>query len=125
MSRADLALVCLLSVAVGASWWHWALPGGSAASVKVTRAGGAAVRYDLGSPRVLRVDGPLGTSTLEIRDGGIRFRSSPCRQKICLRAGWQRRQGAVAACVPNRIALLLEGPGDVGDVGDALDGMSW
>ena len=38
-----------------------------------------------------------------------RFTDSPCRHKICIRAGWQRQAGAVAACVPNRVALVLAG----------------
>lgn len=57
----------------------------------------------------LSVGGPLGTSVLEVRDGAVRFRSSPCRHQLCVRSGWHRRSGAVAACVPNRVSILLLG----------------
>ncbi|WP_353571097.1 NusG domain II-containing protein [Candidatus Albibeggiatoa sp. nov. BB20] len=54
---------------------------------------------------ILDVKGLLGHSRLEIKQGKIRFVSSPCQGKYCVHAGWQQSGGAFAACLPNHILL--------------------
>ncbi len=64
----------------------------------------------LDQDRVLHVRGRLGVSTIEIHQGAVRFLDSPCHGKLCIRSGWQRHAGDFAACLPNRVSLLVRGP---------------
>ncbi|OGT22411.1 MAG: hypothetical protein A2V90_03270 [Gammaproteobacteria bacterium RBG_16_57_12] len=63
----------------------------------------------LSGHREIRVDGPLGTSTLEIDNGRIRFADSPCANKVCVHDGWASRGGEVVACLPNRVSVAILG----------------
>jgi len=55
------------------------------------------------------VQGVLGTSRLEIKQGRIRFVDSPCKGKVCIQQGWLASDGQLAACLPNKIAIQLAG----------------
>ena len=44
---------------------------------------------------------------LEIQNGKIRFFSSDCRDKICVKEGFLDSQGQAAACLPNRVAIKV------------------
>ena len=59
--------------------------------------------------RTVTVAGKLGDSVLEVRDGRIRFLSSPCPNQICVHAGWLANAGDVAACLPNQVSLQVLG----------------
>lgn len=65
--------------------------------------------YPIREDRRIRVDGPLGPTVIEIRDRRARIASSPCTQKLCIRAGWLATSGDAAACLPNRVSLALLG----------------
>lgn len=62
---------------------------------------------DLNIPQKHQVQGSLGVSTLEVKQGQIRFISSPCKNKICIQSGWHQHGGSLSACVPNRISVQL------------------
>ncbi len=65
--------------------------------------------YPLDTGREIDVDGPLGPTHVEIRDGQVRVVASPCREKICIAGGWISRSGEWVACLPNRVFLRIEG----------------
>ena len=66
--------------------------------------------YDLHSPaRVVMVQGPVGTSQVEIRGGKVRMLSSPCPNHTCQKAGWICCQGQVICCLPNKILIRISG----------------
>lgn len=108
MTHADKALLLLLLLGIGFLFRGYWSPPTQADSVAVTSEQGRVV-YSLDEARELHVHGPLGETRLQIADGQIRFVSSPCRHKICVRSGWHDHSGAIAACVPNRISLVLQG----------------
>ena len=62
---------------------------------------------NLDEPKTHQVKGASGISTLEVKNGKIRFTSSPCRNKICIKSGWHNHGGDVTACLPNRISVQL------------------
>jgi hypothetical protein len=64
---------------------------------------------DLSGRRTLEIEGRLGISRIEIRDGQARFVTSPCHGKYCIHSGWLRRGGDVSACLPNGISLEMAG----------------
>jgi hypothetical protein len=67
----------------------------------------------------LEARGPLGISIVEVEAGRARVLASPCAQQICVRRGWLDGAGDIAACVPNRLVVRLEGP-----AGADFDGVS-
>jgi hypothetical protein len=67
------------------------------------------------------VAGPLGETTVEIRDGRAAIVSSPCNGQTCVAAGELHNNGQWAACLPNRVFILIEGAGDA----DGIDAASW
>jgi hypothetical protein len=60
---------------------------------------GSAVRGDV------TVDGV----EIEMEAGRARVVSSPCRDKLCVRAGWLERPGDVAVCLPQRVVVEIRG----------------
>ena len=61
--------------------------------------------------QLVELEGPLGTTILEIEDGGVRVVSSPCSQKVCIHMGEARHVGDLLACVPNQLVITIEGEG--------------
>lgn len=119
MTAADRALMLALLVLIGVLYaQHWGTPS-TATAVAISSPEGRVV-HALKPDRELAVRGRLGTSHIHIQDGAVRFVDSPCRHKICQRSGWHRLSGAVAACVPNRISLVLQGGQE-----DTLDAVSY
>jgi len=73
------------------------------------RGPGAEWIYPLDSPRTVRIPGPLGDTVVQLGEGSARVLSSPCREKICVRAGAIARPGQWVACLPNRVFLEIRG----------------
>jgi len=59
------------------------------------------------------VQGPLGETRIEIRDGQAIIRDSPCPQPAW-HGGWLDRRGQVSVCLPNRVVLMAQGAGQSG-----------
>ena len=109
MTRADwLLLACLLAVQPWLYWHYWR-DQGAADSLVITALGQAPRHVSLQHDQLLNVHGPLGDSELEIQNGRVRFRASPCRGKQCIHSGWLSRAGDFAACLPNRVSVTLIG----------------
>jgi hypothetical protein len=53
--------------------------------------------------------GKLGPSVIEVTATGARFIESPCKNKFCVHSGWQKHTGDVTACIPNQVALVMQG----------------
>jgi len=67
------------------------------------------------------VTGSLGDTVVEIREGRAAIVSSPCNGQTCVAAGELSKNGQWAACLPNRVFILIEGAADA----DAIDAASW
>jgi hypothetical protein len=65
--------------------------------------------YALQENQEFDLAGPLGDTHVEIEDGRIRVTESPCREKICIAAGWASSAGEWIACLPNRVFIRVEG----------------
>ncbi|MGM0409663.1 MAG: NusG domain II-containing protein [Bacillota bacterium] len=68
---------------------------------------------------LFEVEGPIGTSVIEAKDGRVRMKSSPCHEKICENAGWIERAGPTIICVPNEISIWIKSESS------DLDGTTW
>ena len=58
--------------------------------------------------RTVDLQGPLGTTVLQIAAGKVRILSSPCRNKTCVRMGEVHQDGDVLACLPNKLVIRIE-----------------
>jgi hypothetical protein len=77
--------------------------------------------FPLEAEELLAVYGSIGETVVEIREGKAAIISSPCSGQTCVAAGKMHRNGQWAACLPNRVFLLVEGVGD----NEVIDGISW
>lgn len=65
------------------------------------------IQVDLQHPQQVTVQGRLGESLIEVKDGRIRFLTSPCHNKFCIHAGWLAKNGDFVACLPNQVSIEL------------------
>ena len=106
MTRADtfvVAFTLLLLPLLYVAFWH----SGPAQAAHIHTADGREFSVPLDVDQTLSLEGPLGTTVIEVRDGQVRFLDSPCSGKQCLHAGWLRHGGEFAACLPNRISVAV------------------
>lgn len=55
------------------------------------------------------LEGRIGISILEYdEDKGVRFISSPCPDKLCVKHGWVNDEMDLAACLPNGLVVTVE-----------------
>jgi len=109
MTRTDSLIVLgaiLLTGWLYSMFWS-AHENANSALVQVGRAPARTVPLD--DDRLLTVAGPRGNSVLEIQQGRIRFRDSACKHKFCVLSGWLSGGGESAACLPNRISIMVTG----------------
>ncbi len=69
---------------------------------------------DVNEPIEIALDN--GHIRILAEQGRIRFAESDCHNQICVYTGWISRSGQIAACLPNRILIKLEGKDDELDV---------
>lgn len=80
-----------------------------AAKIQVRQGNQIVATLSLNQDRLMDVVGPLGVSKIEIKQGKVRFLSSPCTNQYCVHQGWLRHEGQAAICLPNRVSLELLG----------------
>lgn len=64
------------------------------------------LRFDLNNDMEIIVEGLLGESKILIKDSHIEFLESPCRDKLCIKAGILKN--APLICMPNGIIVRFE-----------------
>jgi hypothetical protein len=65
--------------------------------------------YQMNSSQDIVISGVIGESTLELRDGKVRFLDSPCENKLCVIHAPLSNNGDWNACLPNRVMVHIEG----------------
>lgn len=64
------------------------------------------LRFDLNIDKDIIIEGLLGESKILIKDNHIRFLESPCRDKLCVKAGILKNSPLI--CMPNGIIIRFE-----------------
>lgn len=64
------------------------------------------LRFDLNFEREIIIEGLLGESKIIIKDNHIQFLESPCRDKLCVKAGILKNSPLI--CMPNGIMVRFE-----------------
>jgi hypothetical protein len=104
----DMVLIGVLVALAIASFL--VIPGKIAArgaEIEIRAGERVAGRYSLDTDRTVEVEGPLGKTVVEIRNGHARIVASPCPHKLCTRMGQVGRDGGFVACVPNRVVVCI------------------
>lgn len=66
-------------------------------------------RLPLSEDRVVEVNGPIGATRIEIRDGKAHIARSPCKNKVCIKSGFIQYADRLVACLPNKLVVRIEG----------------
>jgi hypothetical protein len=74
--------------------------------------------FPMGAEETVNVQGPLGSTVVRIHENQAWVESSPCKNKICVSAGHLRSNGEFAACLPNKVLIMIEG----NDAPEGIDG---
>ena len=92
---------------VGLTVLAWGGPRGDTA---VIRAAGQIVNtMPLTHAHTIAVDGPLGTTQIEIEPGRARVAADPSPRQLCVKQGWLTQSGQAALCLPNQVSLEIRG----------------
>jgi hypothetical protein len=75
-------------------------------------------KIPLSENREIEVEGPLGQSHIEIKDGKVRMLDSPCPLKICVKSGYIDDPNDIIVCLPNRVIVNITGE-------EKFDGITW
>lgn len=59
--------------------------------------------------KILKISGKLGNAVIEIEQGKVRFKHSPCHNQYCVYQGWLSHANQAAICIPNQISIELIG----------------
>ena len=61
----------------------------------------------LSDDRHLEVEGPIGTTKIEIDGRRVWVSASDCPQKICVATGMIFRAGEIIVCIPNKVVVKV------------------
>ncbi len=64
--------------------------------------------YPLTKNREIEIEGVLGKSVIVIQDGRAYFKSSPCKNHVCVQMGAVCEENDWAACLPNDVFIRVE-----------------
>jgi hypothetical protein len=118
LRRADWFVVAVAAALVGAAAvaaWSPRAP----AHAALIRSPHGERTVDLSRSQDIAIDGLVGRNVLAVRAGRLRFAAAPCRNRVCIAAGWLATAGDFAACVPNGVSVQLLGSGR--DAYDAIN----
>ncbi len=107
MKTGDKLILAVAVIFVGWLYSHFWTDRGHADFARITVADGEPQLISLDENRLLEMKGTSGISELEINNGRIRFKHSPCPNQICVHAGWLQHGGEFAACLPNHVAIEI------------------
>lgn len=109
MTRADWLLLVAVVGCLPLLYKHFWFQDEVARYLQVQQGNQPARIITLARDSEVALEGPLGTSSVNIHAGRARFVHSPCPGKLCIQAGWLTAAGELAACLPNRISIQLLG----------------
>ena len=65
--------------------------------------------FPLKTDHLAYVQGSLGTTEMEIKNGRARIVRSPCELKVCIKSGYILYADRLSACLPNKVVVGIEG----------------
>lgn len=112
ISRYDVILITLL-VLIGVYLVTRGRSGvGTGHTVWVESVTGESLTFDIHGDRTIDVRGVIGTTTIRVEGGTLRFISSPCPHGLCVDKGSISQAGEWIACLPNGVVAGISGQAD-------------
>ena len=105
-----LIILLAIGAAVFSSYNAYIKPQGEA--LVLIQGQGSEWIFDIGASETVIVAGPLGDTTVRIKNNNAWVEESPCGNKTCVASGFVKRQGQWAACLPNNVLLIIQGKGE-------------
>lgn len=65
--------------------------------------------YSLNQNKLIQIKSQLGSASIVIQNGQVRFQQSSCRNQYCVHQGWLKHAGQAAVCLPNQLSIELLG----------------
>jgi len=84
-------------------------------TLKISAPGGEWI-YPLDKKLEIGVEGPLGTTIVNIDNGKAWISESPCTNKICIAAGVISTYNSWVACLPNKVLISISGSNSENEV---------
>lgn len=100
-----MLLAILLVVSLSGFFFARIISANSSDIIIVEVNGRVVYKLSLLNDTEVKVKGPLGITVIEVKEGKVRVKDSPCPEKICIRQGWTDH-GAIV-CVPNRVVITI------------------
>ncbi len=101
MKRGDIILIAVLLLLIAACF------------ITKKDASSATIYVDGEIYKKLSTDEPCEFSvnnvSIKVENGSIMFTDSDCRDKKCVKSGKLSKSGETAACLPNRVVIVLSG----------------
>ena len=104
----DWLILCIGML--GVAWLFHSIWQTGAGDKVIIRSGGKIVaEASLFKDQTIPVLGPLGTSTIAIRNHRARVEADPSPRQYCVKQGWLSRSGEAAICLPNQVSVEISG----------------
>lgn len=71
------------------------------------------VRLD--EEHTITLQGPIGTTVIEVKKGKVRVLSSDCPDHLCVKFGWLQAPPDFSACLPNEVLIVVQEPADISE----------
>jgi hypothetical protein len=107
MTRADKILIlvsCLLWFS-GFGIQRWFQKTGSTVEIHVQ--GKVVGQFDITNDQTIQLEGPIGTTSVQIKDHHVSITHSDCKQQICVRRGKVSKAGDCIVCIPNQVVIKI------------------
>jgi len=106
-TRADKLLFILLIVFAITGFFFAKEMFPSGAFIKISLDNKTVYTLPLDEDRIVTVTGPIGESSIEIKNSKVHIKDAPCPKKLCIHQGWIDR-GAII-CLPNKVVVSVSG----------------
>ena len=85
----------------------WSLPQGQ--YLEIYQNNEILATYSLNQDITKEISGEKGQTKIIIKNGKVRFSSSPCSKKYCIHQGWINKANQTIICIPNQISITIVG----------------
>ncbi|MCK5735104.1 MAG: NusG domain II-containing protein, partial [Spirochaetaceae bacterium] len=99
--------IILFSLAIITASVYWSSAGDGVATRVEIEASGEVYVLPLSHEGFLNVNGPVGTTRVEVADGEVYITDSDCRDNICVSMGRISSSSSWIACLPNRVFVRV------------------
>jgi hypothetical protein len=108
VKRSDVIFIIVVVVLIAGAFLLFEVVKNSSGRVVVIEEGNEEVgTYPLSEDTIVKVQGPLGITTVVIENGEVYVSDSPCPNKVCIAMGKISEKGDTIVCLPNRVYITV------------------